>query len=126
MQRSDWFCSLEELSEEDRKKYAGPFAVRMGLRYVKGLRKKTGQAIEEARQMDGPFASEYDFRRRVVSAKKTELTLLATTGAFNWTGKKHLDVQLSGTQSARGRVADRSSRMFPTSTSSRPPHHYGR
>ena len=89
VQRSDWFCTLEELSEDDRKKYVGPFAVRMGLRYVKGLRKKTGQAIEEARQMDGPFASEYDLRRRIPSMKKTELTLLATAGAFNWTGEKH-------------------------------------
>ena len=89
VQRSDWFCTLEKLSEEDLAKYAGPFAIRMGLRYVKGLRKKTGQAIEDERQVDGPFVSEYDLFRRVPSMKKTELTLLATAGAFNWTGEKH-------------------------------------
>lgn len=89
VQRSEWFCTLEELSKEDRGHYVGPFVVRMGLRYVKGLRRKTAEAIVEARMLDGPFASEYDLRRRVPKIKKAELTLLAEAGAFNWTGKKH-------------------------------------
>jgi error-prone DNA polymerase len=37
----------------------------------------------------GPFASEYDLKRRVASVRKNELTLLAKAGAFNWTGEKH-------------------------------------
>jgi error-prone DNA polymerase len=37
----------------------------------------------------GPFESEYDLRRRVPSLKKPELTLLAKSGAFNWTREKH-------------------------------------
>jgi error-prone DNA polymerase len=89
VQRSDWFCTLEELSEDDRARYAGPFAVRMALKYVKGLRQQVGNAITQARIMDGPFASEYDLRRRVPSIKKPELALLAKAGAFNWTGEKH-------------------------------------
>lgn len=89
VQRSDWFCTLEELSEDDCKKYVGPFAVRMGLKYVKGLGKKTGQAIEVSRQLNGQFVSEYDLRRRVPSMQKMELALLAKAGALNWTGEKH-------------------------------------
>jgi error-prone DNA polymerase len=61
----------------------------MGLKYVKGLRQKVGDVITETRIVDGPFASEYDLRRRVPSIKKLELALLAKAGAFNWTGEKH-------------------------------------
>jgi error-prone DNA polymerase len=89
VQHSEWFCTLEELREEDRFRCAGPFSVRMGFRYVKGLRRETGSAIAESRLIDGPFASEYDLQRRVPSIHRTELTLLAKAGAFNWTGEKH-------------------------------------
>ena len=89
MQHSEWDCTLEELNETRRSKYSDPFAVRIGLRYVKGLRQETGDAIAEARANDGPFASEYDLKRRVPAIRKTELTLLAKAGRFNWTGEKH-------------------------------------
>jgi error-prone DNA polymerase len=89
VQHSDWFCTLEELKEADRAAYAGPFALRLGFRYVCGLRKEIGQAIEESRELYGLFASEYDFQRRVPSIRRTELALLAKAGAFNWTGEKH-------------------------------------
>jgi error-prone DNA polymerase len=61
----------------------------MGMKYVKGFRQRVADAITEARLLDGPYASEYDLRRRVSSIKKPELTLLAKAGAFNWTGEKH-------------------------------------
>jgi error-prone DNA polymerase len=89
VQRSEWFCTLEELKEAERAAYTDPFAVRLGFRYVRGLRKETGHAIAEARAMDGPFASEYDLQRRVPSIRRAELTQLARVGAFNWTGEKH-------------------------------------
>jgi error-prone DNA polymerase len=89
VQQSEWFCTLEELEEVDQSKYVGSFAVRIGLRYIRGLREKIGQAIVEARLTDGPFASEYDLKRRVPSIRKAELSLLAKAGAFNWTGEKH-------------------------------------
>ncbi len=89
VQHSEWNCTLEPLSEVERTKYADPFALRIGLRYVKGLRQETGNAIAEARLSDGPFASEYDLKRRVPAIRKAELALLAKTGALNWTGKKH-------------------------------------
>jgi error-prone DNA polymerase len=89
VQHSDWLCTLEELKESDRSRYADPYAVRLGFRYVRGLRKETGHAITESREMDGPFASEYDLQRRIPSIRRTELTQLAKVGAFNWTGEKH-------------------------------------
>jgi len=73
----------------DRTRYVGRHAVRMGLKYVKGLRQTVADAVTEARLIDGPYASEYDLRRRVSSIKKTELTMLAKAGTFNWTGEKH-------------------------------------
>jgi error-prone DNA polymerase len=89
VQNSDWFCTLEDLKETDRSRYIGPFAVRLGFKYVQGLRREIGEAIAESREVDGPFASEYDLQRRVPSIRRTELTLLAKLGAFNWTGEKH-------------------------------------
>jgi error-prone DNA polymerase len=89
VQHSEWNCTLEPLSEVERTKYTDPFALRIGLRYVKGLRQEMGSAIAEARVSDGAFASEYDLKRRVPTIRKAELALLAKAGAFNWTGKKH-------------------------------------
>jgi error-prone DNA polymerase len=70
VQQSEWFCTLEELEEKDHDKYVGPFALRIGLRYVRGLREKIGQAIVEARFTGGPFASEYDLKRRAPSIRR--------------------------------------------------------
>jgi error-prone DNA polymerase len=89
VQHSEWFCTLEKLEEADRTRYAGPFAVRMGFKYARGLRQDIGNAIVESRLMDGPFASEYDLQRRLPSIRRAELTLLAKLGAFNWTGEQH-------------------------------------
>ncbi len=89
VQRSDWLCTLEELKDVDGAIYAGPFAVRIGFRYTKGLRQETGSAIALSREREGAFASEYDFQRRVPSMRRAELTLLAKAGALNWTGEKH-------------------------------------
>lgn len=89
VQHSEWSCTLEALSEIERTKHADPFALRIGLCYVKELRQETGSAIAEARECGGPFASEYDLKRRVPLIRKAELALLAKAGAFNWTGEKH-------------------------------------
>ncbi|WP_158791457.1 DNA polymerase III subunit alpha [Granulicella sp. L60] len=89
VQHSNWSCILEPLGTENQSNQHEPFAVRIGFRYVKGLRQETGLAIEKARESDGPFASEYDLKRRVPSIRKAELALLAKAGAFNWTGEKH-------------------------------------
>jgi len=88
VQHSEWSCTLDE-SEAAEYKHSDPFALRIGLRYVKGLRQEMGNALVEARECNGLFASEYDLKRRVPSIRKAELVLLAKAGAFNWTGRKH-------------------------------------
>ena len=89
VQRSDWNCTLEPLEAIERARYSDPFAVRVGFRSLKQLRQEIGDTISSARKSAGPFASDYDLKRRVPLIRKNELTLLAKAGALNWTGEKH-------------------------------------
>jgi error-prone DNA polymerase len=59
-----------------------PPSLRLGLRYVRGLREEAAQALtrEHAR---APFASIHDLTRRVPELRKDELTTLAEIGALN-------------------------------------------
>jgi error-prone DNA polymerase len=68
--------------EEDKARFDGDrkFAVRVGLRYVKGLREEQGEKILAART-EGPFSSIDDFVRRTGCEEGT-LTRLAEAGAF--------------------------------------------
>jgi error-prone DNA polymerase len=86
VQHSEWKCTLELYAD---RRHTGPYALRLGFCYARGLRKEIGRAIAETRRVHGPFESEYDLQRRVPSIRKTELVLLANAGAFNWTGEKH-------------------------------------
>ena len=69
VQCSGWECTIEGA---DR-------ALRLGLRYVKGLRAEAGQAIVAAR----PFTSIDDLARRVPVLRKDEMNRLAEIGALN-------------------------------------------
>jgi error-prone DNA polymerase len=75
VQTSDWDCILEPCAQS-----AGGFAVRMGLRYIKGLGEGEWQSIESARRTK-PFSSLEDFVRRAGSDEGS-LTALAEAGAF--------------------------------------------
>ena len=68
----------EEPAPAGRKK----IALRLGLRYVRGLREEAAQALvrEHAR---APFKSIHDLTRRVPELRKDELTTLAEIGALN-------------------------------------------
>ncbi len=55
-------------------------AMRIGLRYVRGLRQASGQAIERAAR-ERPFADVEDFTRRL-SLHRDEVAALAEVGAF--------------------------------------------
>src|SRR5438309_5785059 len=76
VQGSDWDCTLESCAES-----AGGFAVRMGLRYVKGLGEGEWESIVEARRAAG-FASLQDFARRT-GLDEGSLSALAEAGAFD-------------------------------------------
>ena len=67
--RSDWLCTIEE------------GALRLGLRYVAGLKQSVGEAIVRARA-ERPFASVADVAQRA-GALPAEMTTMASIGALN-------------------------------------------
>jgi error-prone DNA polymerase len=80
--RSNWECTIEEYPEGLR--------VRVGLRYVKGLRKEISLQLVEQRFMRA-FLSIDDLKQRVPQIHVDELRVLASVGALNFiSGEKHL------------------------------------
>ena len=77
--RSDWYCILER--EED-----GSRSLRLGLRYVRGLRSTVAAEIERVRALR-PFGSIEELARRVPSLSQADLATLAETGALNSLGE---------------------------------------
>ncbi len=73
---SEWDCTLEPCEES-----AGGFAVRIGLRYVKGLGERERGSIGCARRT-APFTSVGDFVRRT-TLDEGVLGTLAEAGAFD-------------------------------------------
>ena len=72
---SDWNCTLEKIPDG--------LAMRLGLRYVKGLRQEIAAEMLRARAL-APFASVEDIKLRVPDIQKSELTALAEVGALNF------------------------------------------
>ncbi|HLV94279.1 MAG TPA: error-prone DNA polymerase [Candidatus Acidoferrales bacterium] len=72
---SDWPCTLEKRKQG--------FALRLGLRYVKGLRQEVASQIVERRAMR-TFSSIEDLKLRVPAIQKSELAALAEIGALNF------------------------------------------
>ncbi|MGZ3443267.1 MAG: helix-hairpin-helix domain-containing protein, partial [Polyangia bacterium] len=70
--RSDWLCTIEE------------GAIRLGLRYVAGLKQSVGEGIVRARA-ERPFASVADLAQRG-GANPPEMTTMASIGALNSLG----------------------------------------
>jgi error-prone DNA polymerase len=79
IQASDWPCTIEH--EDD-----GNLSLRLGLRYAKGLRAQSAEALVQSREESGPFLSAEDLALRVPHLNRKELMLLAHIGALN-----HLD-----------------------------------
>jgi error-prone DNA polymerase len=79
VQRSGWACELEP--EED-----GTLSLRLGLRYVRGLRQATAEAMVRTRLCLGSFRSVEEMSRRVPGMNRREMVQLARVGALNWIG----------------------------------------
>jgi error-prone DNA polymerase len=77
--RSDWLCTIERDGEM--------LCVRLGLRFVKGLREEAGREIVRERGVRA-FRSIDDLKLRVAGMQKSELTALAEIGALNFVGSK--------------------------------------
>ncbi|MFQ5352601.1 MAG: OB-fold nucleic acid binding domain-containing protein, partial [Candidatus Binatia bacterium] len=85
--KSSWDCSLEEDPQWDQDPASGPsrsdpahpspkrFAIRMGLRYLKGVSVEQGREIERARRQ-GEFTSLEDFVKRCPLDEKTLKTVV--------------------------------------------------
>jgi len=83
---SEWMCCLETVDSGQWTVDGKPnIALRMGLRYVRGLREEAGQALVRERER-APFTSIHDLTRRVPELRKDELTTLAEIGALNSIG----------------------------------------
>ncbi len=88
--RSDWKCSLEAVASGQRPVASrcdilpgiDILALRLGLKYARGLREAAGQALVRERSL-APFTSVQDLARRVPELRKDELTMLAEIGALN-------------------------------------------
>ncbi len=72
---SEWECTLEEACTGTQP------AVRLGLRFVSGLREETARALEAERRR-GPFASTADLAQRI-PLRRAELDALAELGALS-------------------------------------------
>ncbi len=72
----------EDRAPEGRK---NEIAVRLGLRYARGLREQTAQALVRQRNV-APFGSIHDLVHRVPELRKDELNTLAEIGALNSIG----------------------------------------
>jgi error-prone DNA polymerase len=79
LMRSDWNCTLEKIS--------GGFALRLGLRYAKGLREAIALEIVRQRELR-KFISIDDLKQRVPEIQKAELTTLAEIGALNFASSR--------------------------------------
>jgi error-prone DNA polymerase len=75
VQQSSWKCTIEDDT------------VRLGLNYVRGVRKETAEALVAAK----PFSSINDVVRRVPGMRKPELRMLAEVGALNSLGGHRRD-----------------------------------
>jgi error-prone DNA polymerase len=79
--RSDWLCIIERGGAGARGR-AGELCLRLGFRYVRGMRQPAAEAMVRARG-ELPFSSVDDLALRVPELRKDEMKMLAEVGALN-------------------------------------------
>ncbi len=92
--KSEWQCTLEQ-SALSNQHSASPVALRLGLRYTRGLREEAAKALVQQRNL-APFTSIRDLVHRVPELRKDELNTLAEIGALNEIGnspRRHGDTE---------------------------------
>jgi error-prone DNA polymerase len=90
----------ERASNDPESRRDGTIALRLGLRYVKGLHEEAGQAIVRERSK-APFDSIDDLARRVPELNKKELNTLAEIGALNSVSSFEFQVSNSNTGNSK-------------------------
>ncbi|HEY8184684.1 MAG TPA: error-prone DNA polymerase [Pyrinomonadaceae bacterium] len=81
--RSDWLCAIEAERGKGERGKGKELVLRLGLKYVKGLREESGQALVRARAQ-APFLTIDDLQHRVPELRKDEMRKLAAVGALNF------------------------------------------
>ena len=95
--KSRWECTLEHPALSTQQS-ASSIALRLGLRYARGLREEAAQALVHQRS-HAPFTSVRDLVHRVPELRKDELNTLAEIGALNSLG--NLPQRHRGTEKTR-------------------------
>lgn len=85
--RSQYIFTVEDLRTDD----GGSFEkrVRVGLKYVRGLRQETGEEIVNERERNGPYTSVADLAGRVPEINRREIQALSMAGALNFDNTVH-------------------------------------
>ncbi|MFZ0900160.1 MAG: error-prone DNA polymerase [Candidatus Sulfotelmatobacter sp.] len=119
---SEWMCTLEAvasgqwpvgsktLAANAHATTSGTPALRLGLRYVRGLREEGAQALVRERTR-APFTSIHDLTRRVPELRKDELTTLAEIGALNSVASSQFSVASKSAARADSVPGARSSQL---------------
>jgi error-prone DNA polymerase len=93
--QSDWECTVGAVSDRafllkptknarsETAPTESPFYLRLGLRYVRGLRESAARELVRERHI-APFASVEDLARRVPQLQKSDMRTLAEIGALNF------------------------------------------
>jgi error-prone DNA polymerase len=85
-------------------------ALRMGLRYVRGLREEAARSLILER-LNTPFTSIHDLTRRVPELRKDELTTLAEIGALNAIGLQIADCRFQISKPDQSEICNLKSKM---------------
>jgi error-prone DNA polymerase len=83
--KSRWECTLEPVAGSQFPVVSNITALRLGLRYARGLHEEAAQALVRQRNL-APFISIRDLVHRVPELRKDELNTLAEIGALNSIG----------------------------------------
>lgn len=94
LNRSQYFFTVEEIevktgSGSDRIPLTLEKQVRVGLKYVRGLRQEVGEAIVTEREKNGWYTSIADLIDRVPIINKREIRALSLAGALNFDNTVH-------------------------------------
>jgi error-prone DNA polymerase len=82
--RSEWLCTIEEGQDKAGKNVR---SLRIGFRYVRGLRKASAEGLVRERR-SSIFADINDLVRRIPELQKPELVTLSEIGALNSLGER--------------------------------------
>lgn len=85
--RSQYLFTVEEIENEPDPKIQKQ--IRVGINYVRGLRKEIGKAVVEERNRNGWYSSIADLIDRVPEINKREIRALSLAGALNFDNTVH-------------------------------------